>query len=91
MNTKPEHSIGQLFASASNDVSVLVRSEIELAKLEIKEDVTRAAGGAGMFAGAAFLGVVAFLLVSFAAVYGINALGLALGWSFMPLFGPSGD
>jgi hypothetical protein len=45
-----EQSLGQLFASASHDLSALVRSEVELAKAEIRKDVTRAATGGAMFA-----------------------------------------
>jgi uncharacterized membrane protein YqjE len=66
---RPEASLGELFTAMTNDVSTLLRKEIELAKLEAKEDVTRLGRGAGMFAGA---GVAGWLMLLF--------LSLALAW-----------
>lgn len=80
-------SIGRLVTSIKDDLTGLVRDEIELAKAELKEDAKSAALGGAMTAAAAFLGVVAFLLASFALVYGVHALGLALGWSFLVVAG----
>ncbi|MGB3763642.1 MAG: phage holin family protein [Ornithinimicrobium sp.] len=64
-----ERTIGQLIADASADVSAIVRSEVELAKVEIKNDVVHAGKGAGMFAGAGVLGA-----------YGFGLLLLGLAW-----------
>ncbi|MET9023853.1 phage holin family protein [Actinopolymorpha sp. NPDC004070] len=71
-----ERSLGQLVADASRDLSTLLRGEIELAKVELKESATAAGKGAGMFGGAAFFGYVAFLMLSIAAGYGLVAAGL---------------
>ena len=79
----PQPSLGDLVANASQQMSVLMRSEIELAKLELKVEAKKAAIGAVGFGAAAFLGLFALLLLSFAAAYGINSLGLAKGWSFL--------
>ncbi|RIQ29162.1 phage holin family protein [Jiangella rhizosphaerae] len=80
-------SIGQLVASIKDDLTGLVRDEIELAKAELKEDAKEAAVGGAMTAVAAFLGLMAFILASFALVYGVRALGLTLGWSFLVVAG----
>ena len=69
-------SLGQLVASASRDLSALMRGEIELAKAELKESAVAAGKGAGMFGAAAFLAYVAFLMLSIAAGYGLVAAGL---------------
>lgn len=53
-------SIGTLVKNASTQVSTLVRSEIELAKTEVTEQVKRAATGSGFFVAA-----LLFLLMSF--------------------------
>jgi len=66
-----EQSLGQLVTKAMQNVSSLVRLEIELAKAELTDQARQGAVGAGLVAGAAFLAVVAFLLLSFAAVYGL--------------------
>jgi len=75
-NQPPERSLGQLVADASSDLSSIVRSEIELAKVEITSDVANAGKGAGMFAGAAVLGMYGFLLLLLAVAWGLVALGL---------------
>ncbi|SDT71194.1 phage holin family protein [Jiangella sp. DSM 45060] len=80
-------SIGQLVASIKDDVTGLVRDEIELAKAELKADAKEAGLGMGLIAAAAFLGLLAVVLGSFALVYGVHALGLALGWSFLVVAG----
>lgn len=71
-----ERSLGQLVADASSDVSSIVRSEIELAKVEITQDVSHAGKGAGMFVGAGVLGLYAFGLILLGAAWGIAAAGL---------------
>jgi hypothetical protein len=71
-----------LVRSAAEDGAVLVRGEIEMAKAEIRETAQRAGTGAGMFAGAAFLGFTAWFLLSFAAAFGLVALGLPI-WAGM--------
>jgi protein-S-isoprenylcysteine O-methyltransferase Ste14 len=78
-----EPTVGQLVANASKDLSNLVRSELELAKTELKKTATAAGTGAGMFSGAAFLGLLAVILLSIAAAYGLNALGLHPALSFV--------
>lgn len=52
-------SIGDLVKNATTQVSTLVRSEIELAKTEVTDQVKKAGIGGGMFAAAAL-----FLLLS---------------------------
>lgn len=76
-------SLGQLVASASRDLSALVRDEIELAKTELKESVLAVGKGAGMFGAAAFLAYVAFLMLSIAAGYGLVAAGLHPALAFL--------
>jgi len=82
-----EPTIGQLFASVSQDLSILVRSEIELAKAELKSEASTAAKGGGMFAGAGVLGVLVVILLSISAAYGLTALGLHPGWAFLIVAG----
>ncbi len=76
--TKPaqERTIGQLVADVSHEMSGLVRAEIALAKTEVKADVARGAIGGGLLGAAAFLGMVAFVLLCVAAAYGLVAAGL---------------
>jgi uncharacterized membrane protein YqjE len=48
----PEPSVGELVRRASENVSTLVRSEIELAKAELSTTVKRAGAGGGLLAAA---------------------------------------
>lgn len=66
-------SLGQLVSDVSADLSQIVRGELELAKLEIKQDVSHAGKGAGMLAGAAVFGLygLGLLLLGLAGVIAI--------------------
>lgn len=68
-------SLGQLVSDVSTDLSQIVRGEMELAKAEIKQDVTHAGKGAGMFAGAAVLGLYGLGLL-FLGLAGVVAIWL---------------
>ena len=78
-----EQTLGALFADASRDLSSLVHSEIELAKAEIRREVKNGATGGAMFGAAGFVAVLAVILLSIAAAYGLVALGLHPGWAFL--------
>lgn len=64
-----EPSLGELVSEMTADLSTLMRKEVELAKVEIKEQVTRSAKAGGMFGGAGFAGYMAIVLLSFAAAW----------------------
>jgi len=77
-----DKSLGELVATATRDLSLLVHKEVELAKAEIKQDVAAAGKGAGLFGGAGFAGLFALVFLSISAAYGISALGVPLGCGF---------
>lgn len=83
----PEPSLGELVASASKDLSTLVRSEIELAKLELAAEAKKAVIGGAAFGVAGVLGLFALIMLSFAAAFGVASLGLAYGWAFLIVAG----
>jgi hypothetical protein len=64
-------SLGQLVSDATERMSSLVRSEIELAKAEITLSVKKGGMGAGLLGGAGFFGLFTFLFLSLAAAWGI--------------------
>ena len=80
-------TIGKLVADASRDLSSLVRNEIALAKSELKVSVKAGGTGIGLFAGAAFLGVLAIIMLSVAIAYFLHMTGLDLAWCFLIVFG----
>ncbi|MGQ0845187.1 MAG: phage holin family protein [Sporichthyaceae bacterium] len=82
-----EPSLGELVATATKAASELMRAEIELAKAELTAEAKKAAIGGGMFGGAAFFGLFAFLLLSFAAAYGVAASPLPTWAGFLVVGG----
>ncbi|GAA2233192.1 phage holin family protein [Streptomyces nogalater] len=67
-----ERSIGQLFASATTELSALVHDEIALAKAQLKQDVKRGAMSGGAFSMAGVLLVFSLPMLNFALAYGIR-------------------
>jgi hypothetical protein len=60
-----KQSLGSLVSGVTEDISTLLRGEIELAKTELKESAKTAANGSGLLVGAGvagFLGVIFLLL-----------------------------
>jgi uncharacterized membrane protein YqjE len=61
-----DRSLGTIVRGLTEDFSTLFRSEVALAKLELKVAVSKLGGGMGLFAAALFCGLfgLAFLLVT---------------------------
>jgi hypothetical protein len=77
-----EKSLGELVATATKDLSLLVSQEVALAKAELKKEVAHAGKGAGMLGGAGFLGLFALIFLSISLAYAISWFGIGLGWGF---------
>jgi uncharacterized membrane protein YqjE len=75
-----EQSVGALVSQAMADVSDLLRCELDLAKLELKEDVTRGLVAGASLGMAGFAGCLVLVLLCFAYAYGLMDLGVA-GWA----------
>lgn len=73
-------SVGQLLGEVSRDLSTLMRQEVDLAKAEIKAEVTKAGKGAGMLGGAGFAGYLFVLFASCAAWWGLGHV-VDLAWA----------
>ncbi|MBP3037302.1 phage holin family protein [Arthrobacter sp. zg-ZUI100] len=79
--TKAESSsLGDLLGQVTQDMSTLLRQEVELAKAELKQSSTRAGKGAGMLTGAAVAGYFVLLFLSIALWLALGYL-IGLGWS----------
>ena len=81
-----EPTIGKLVVDASRDVSTLLRSEIALAKSELKVSVKAGGIGLALFGVAAFLGLLAIIMLSVAFAYFLHFTGLDLAWCFLIVF-----
>lgn len=73
-------SVGELFSEIAEDLSTLMRQEVELAKAELRQSATRAGKGAGLLAGASVSGYMVLLFASVAAWWGIGG-ATGRGWS----------
>ncbi|GGW17809.1 phage holin family protein [Streptomyces capoamus] len=78
-----ERSIGQLFASATTELSALVHDEIALAKAQLKQDVKRGAVSGGAFSVAGAVLVFSLPMLNFALAYGIRTWS---GWNLAVCF-----
>jgi uncharacterized membrane protein YqjE len=70
--TLSDESTGDLVRRLSEDVTTLVRQEVELAKAELSEKGRKAGRGAGMFGGAGLFGVFAFAALTTALIAGLS-------------------
>jgi len=80
---EPEPSVGQLVTAAFDDVSKLIKHEIDLAKAELTFSVKNGGLAAGLFGAAAFLLLLSVIMLSVAFAYLIHLTGLDLAWCFL--------
>ncbi|GIU56929.1 hypothetical protein NicSoilC12_26780 [Arthrobacter sp. NicSoilC12] len=73
-------SLGDLLGEVTRDMSTLMRQEVELAKVELKQSATRAGKGTGMLAGAGVAGHFVLLFLSLALWWALGIV-MGLGWS----------
>ena len=69
-------SLGDLVALAAEDVSQLIRYEIDLAKSELMDDVERIGLAGALGVVAAFVACLVLVLLSIALAFGLVALGI---------------
>ena len=81
--TQPEETLGMLIANASRDLSALVQGEIALAKAELQLEAKNAATGGAMFGAAAYLGIVASILLFITLALFLTWLGLEAWVAFL--------
>ncbi|GAA1340446.1 phage holin family protein [Saccharothrix algeriensis] len=73
-------SLGELVGELANDLSRLMRQELELAKAELREEAAKAGKAAGMLGAAGFAGYMTVVLLSFALAFGLS-YAVGLGWA----------
>jgi Putative Actinobacterial Holin-X, holin superfamily III len=73
-------SIGEILTDVGQNVTTLLRQEVELAKAEAKQSASKAGKGIGMFAGAAVAGLMFLVFLSVAAWWALGTV-IGNGWS----------
>ncbi len=76
-----EKSTGSLLSDALTHVSSLVRSEVDLARAEINENLNSAAVALGLIVGAIVVFLTALNVLSAALVVALTNAGIPGGWS----------
>jgi hypothetical protein len=67
-----ERPLSELLSNVTNEIALLFRKEVELARVETTEQVSRAAKAGGMLGAAAVIGVIDLILFSFAAAWALS-------------------
>jgi uncharacterized membrane protein YqjE len=62
--TRSDRSLGEIVGDVAQDLSALVRQELQLAKTEAKQEAGRAGRGAGLLTGAGVAGNLVLVFVS---------------------------
>jgi hypothetical protein len=73
-------SVGELVRGVAEDLTTLVRQEIQLAKVETKAEVTKAGKAGGALGGAGLAGWIAVVFLSLALMFALGAV-MPLGWA----------
>jgi uncharacterized membrane protein YqjE len=81
-NTRDEQSLGTLLGEVARDVSELLRKELELAKVELREEAAKASKAGAKLGAAGLMGYLALFMASFAAAWGLAEV-IPAGWAFL--------
>ncbi|HEY0937197.1 MAG TPA: phage holin family protein [Trebonia sp.] len=79
-------SVGEMIGHVAQDLSLLMRQELELAKAEIKQEVSKTGKAAGMLGGAGFAGYMVLLFASIALWWGLSNV-MDQGWAALIVTG----
>ena len=77
-----EPSLGDLFGRLTSDLGELMRSELELARVEIREEAGKAGKAAGMLGAGGLIAYLGLALVATAAAWGLAEV-MDAGWAFL--------
>jgi uncharacterized membrane protein YqjE len=77
-----DQSLGDLFGNLTSDLSELVRSEMELARVEIREEAAKAGRAAGLLGAGGLIAYLGVGLMAMAAAWGLAEV-VDAGWAFL--------
>jgi uncharacterized membrane protein YqjE len=73
-------SVGELLSEVTGDLSKLMRQEVALAKVELKEEATKAGKAGGLLGGAGAVGYLVLVFVSLALMFALDEV-MPMGWA----------
>jgi len=77
-----DRSLSELLSDVTGEIATLFRKEVELARAETTEQVSRAAKAGGMLGAAAVIGFLDLILFAFAAAWALAAV-MPTGLAFL--------
>jgi uncharacterized membrane protein YqjE len=78
-----EASLGELISTATRDMSLLFRQELELAKAEARQTALSAGLGAAFLGLAGGLALFGLIALTIGAAESLDSIGLSRGWAFI--------
>lgn len=78
-----EASLGELVSTATRDISLLLRQEIELAKAEARQTAVSAGLGAALLGLGAGLGLFGAIALTIGLAESLDSAGISRGWAFL--------
>ncbi|HTP14744.1 MAG TPA: phage holin family protein [Streptosporangiaceae bacterium] len=82
-----DQSLGGLVSLAVRDMTQLIRCELDLAKMELKDDARRLGISGALIGMAAFVGCLVLMLLCFAFAFGLVAAGIWVWAAFLIVAG----
>lgn len=82
-----EASLGELVSTATRDLSLLMRQEIELAKAEARQTAISAGLGAAFLGLAGGLALFGLIALTIGGAESLDSIGLSRGWAFLAVAG----
>jgi len=73
-------SVSDLLGGVTGDLSKLMRQEVALAKVELKEEATKAGKAGGLLAGASAFGYLVLVFLSLALMFALDNV-MGIGWA----------
>ncbi|GAA5177548.1 phage holin family protein [Modicisalibacter zincidurans] len=77
-NTREGNSLGSLISTVTQEVTALIRNEVELAKAEIRQKTSQLGTGIGSVAAGGGVLLCGFLVLLASAVFGLNIVVQAM-------------
>lgn len=75
-DSRNDRSLGTIIKELTADLSMLLRSEIALLKLELRDAASKLGGGSALLAGALFLALIGLAFLFVTVTLGLVALGV---------------
>ena len=75
-----DRSVGELLGQVTGDLSKLMRQEVALAKVELKEEAAKAGKAGGLLGGAGAVGYLVLVFLSLALMFALDEV-MPMGWA----------